>query len=133
MTDGRLLYMFALLEAGMSLLAMLGGAIFMGGAWWYVGFGLLVAAVYIVAGQAASRGRRWGLVVLLVAECVRLTGFGLGAIIGAMPWVQLTVSGATLVDSLVLPVIVAVMVLLRLTRAPAPIVAPLEPTLELVA
>jgi hypothetical protein len=137
MTDRRLLFTLVLFEAGMSLLAMLGGALFMGGAWWYIVCGLLIAALYVVAGQAAASGRRWGPVTLIVIECLRLTGFGISAVIGLLPWVQLTLTGATLVDSLILPTIVAVMAAIQLIRPPVPPMepapAPLAATLELVA
>jgi hypothetical protein len=117
--DRRLLYMFALLEAGMSALATLGGTIFMGFSPFYLGFGFGVVALYIVAGQAASQGRRWGLLTLIVCESVRLTGFGLSAMIGLLPWVELTLTGSTLTDGLILPGIVAVMAAMQLiNRSP---------------
>ncbi|HEY1485872.1 MAG TPA: hypothetical protein VGF84_07195 [Micromonosporaceae bacterium] len=122
MTDRRVLYVLALFEAGMVLLAMVGGAIFMGGALWYIGCGLAVAATYVVAGQAAANGRRWGLVTLLVAELLRLTGFLLSLVIGLLPWVDPTLTGASLADSLILPVIVAAMALrLLITAPPVPV------------
>jgi hypothetical protein len=129
----RLLYVLVLFEAGMSLLSTLGGTLFMGGDPWYLGVGLAVAALYIAAGQAASRGRRWGLLTILIAECLRLTGFGLSTLIGLTPWVQVTLTGASVLDSLILPAIVAVVaavVLINTPRTPARIDVE---TLELVA
>ena len=120
MLDRRLLYVFALLEAGMAALATLGGLIFMGPDPFYIVFGAGIVALYVVAGQAASRGRRWGLIALLACECVRVTGFGLSALIGALPWVELTLTGATLTDGLILPVVVAVMAATQLIRRPIP-------------
>ncbi len=129
----RLLYVLVLFEAGMSLLSTLGGTLFMGGDPWYLGIGLIVASLYIVAGQVASRGRRWGLMTILIAECVRLTAFGLSTLIGLTPWVQLTLTGASVLDSLILPAIVAILaaaLLIRGPRTPAPVDTR---TLELVA
>lgn len=107
--DRRLLYVLALFEAGMSLLATLGGTLFMGADPLYLAVGTAVATLYIVAGLAALRGRRWGLLTLAICEGVRLAGFGLSELIGLLPAVQLTLTGATLVDSFVLPAIVAIM------------------------
>jgi hypothetical protein len=129
----RLLYVLVLFEAGMSLLSTLGGTLFMGGDPIYLGVGLAVATLYIVAGQVASRGRRWGLMTILIVECLRLTGFGLSTLIGITPWVQLTLTGASVLDSLILPSIVAVMAaFLLIKREPAPAKVDVE-TLELVA
>jgi hypothetical protein len=116
--DRRLLYVFALTEAGMSALASLGGLIFMGLNPFNIVIGGAIAALYIVAGQAASRGRRWGLITLIVCECVRLTGFGLSAVIGLLPWVDLSLTGATLADGLILPAIVTVMAATQLINRP---------------
>jgi hypothetical protein len=127
MMDRRLLYVLALLEAGMSALASLGGLIFMGPDPAYVTVGAAIATLYIVAGQAASRGRRWGLVTLIVCESVRLTGFGLSAAAGALPWVELTLTGATLADGLILPGVVAAMAAAQLIGRP--VAAPPPPPL----
>jgi hypothetical protein len=131
--DRRLLYVFALLEAGMSALATLGGTLFMGGNPLYIGVGAAIVALYIAAGQAASVGRRWGLLTLIVCECVRLTGFFLSAAVGMFPAVQLTLTGATLTDGLILPSIVAVMAATQLIARPATSATPALPIAELVA
>ncbi|HEY2794367.1 MAG TPA: hypothetical protein VGJ28_18540 [Micromonosporaceae bacterium] len=124
----RILYVLALFEAGATLVALLGGALFMGGAWWYVLPGLALAALYIVAGQAGADGRRWGLVTLFTAEMVRVTAFGLGLLIGLLPWVNFALTGAALADALVLPALLAAIAIRVLIRPPAP---PLAPTLAL--
>lgn len=117
--DRRLLYVFALLEAGMSGLATLGGLLFMGLSPLYIGSGLAVVVLYVAAGQAASRGRRWGLLTLIICESVRLIGFALSGLIGMLPWVELTLTGSSLTDGFILPSIVAVMAAVQLVNRPA--------------
>lgn len=119
--DRRLLYVFALLEAGMAGLATLGGTLFMGANPLYIGIGAAIVTVYVVAGQAASAGRRWALITLLACETLRLVGFALSLLVGLLPQVELTLTGATLADGLILPAIVVVMVARQLAvRRPAP-------------
>lgn len=99
----HLVYVLALLEASLTVLAALGQALMMGGSLLYFAAGCAVAALYIVAGVAASRGRRYGIVILIVSESLRLTGFSLSILIGLLPWVELPLTVATLTDGVVLP------------------------------
>jgi hypothetical protein len=113
----HLVYLLALLEAGLALLAAIGQGLFLASPLALL-FGGAVAALFITAGAAARRGRVWGLVALIIADGVRLAGFALSAAIGLFPWVELPLTGATLVDGLLLPIAVITMAALAL---PAPV------------
>jgi hypothetical protein len=102
----HLLYVLALLQAGLTLMSTLGETIMMGGNLLYPLFGAAEAALFIVAGVSAAGGRRrWGLVTLIICDGLHLTGFGLSAAIGALPWVDLPLTGASLTDGLILPLV----------------------------
>jgi hypothetical protein len=124
-----MLYVLALFEAALCVLATLGQMIGAGTALYLIpGFG--IAALFITAGAAVRRGRRWGLVALLVLDGVRLSGFLLSAGLGLLPWVELPVTGATVVDGLLLPATVVTLSAWQLAATPiqsSP--APIEPTL----
>jgi hypothetical protein len=106
MTGQRhLLYVLALLEAALCLLSAVGQMV-AGGSVLYLVPGFAIAALYIVAASAVTRSRRWGVVALLVLESVRLAGFSVSAAIGLLPWVELSLTGASLADGVVLPVAV---------------------------
>jgi hypothetical protein len=112
----HLVYLLALLEAGLALLAALGQGLFLASPLALLA-GAAIAALFITAGAAARRGRRWGLVALIIADGVRLAGFALSAAIGLFPWVELPLTGATLVDGLLLPIAIIALAALAL---PAP-------------
>ena len=114
----HLLYVLALLEAALCLLAALGQMV--AGANVVFGVpGLAITALYLTAGRAIVRRRRWGLVTFLVLESVRLVGFSLSAALGLLPWVQLPLTGATFADSVILPVVVMLLVGTVLSEEPA--------------
>jgi hypothetical protein len=116
----HVLYVLALLEAGLAVMAALGQLIAMGGNPLYVAVGLAEAVLYVVAGAAAARGRRYGVVILIVCECVRLTGFTLSVLVGLLPWVELPLTVATLTDGLVLPIAVIILAACSLPVRPLP-------------
>ena len=100
-----MLYVLALFEAGLCVLAALGQMIGAGTAFYLVP-GLGIAALYACAGVVVRRGGRWGAVALLVLDGARLSGFLISATLGLLPWVELSLTGATLVDGLLLPALV---------------------------
>jgi hypothetical protein len=117
----HLLYVLALTEAGLAVLAALGATLAMGGNPLYLLSGLAVAAVYVVAGLNGRR--RWALITLIAIESLRLVAFGLSAVLGALPWVQLTLTVSTLTDSVLLPaamIVVAGRLLAVVDRPPLP-------------
>jgi hypothetical protein len=101
----QIVYVLALFESALCILATVGQMIGAGTPLYLVP-GLAIAALYVCAGVSARGSRRWGLVALIVLDGVRLSGFLLSATLGLLPWVQLPVTGATLVDGLLLPVLV---------------------------
>ncbi len=118
----HLIYVLALFEAALALIATLGQAVTMGGNPFYIVTGVAEAALFIVAAAVAASGRRWGLIVLIVCDGLRLTGWGLSTLIGLLPWVQLPLTGATLTDGLILPlavVLLAARLWSRTSRPPA--------------
>jgi hypothetical protein len=105
MTGHRhLLYVLALCEAGLTLLSGIGMWISMGVNPIYLVFGALFAAGYVVAGTVRAR---WGAYALIIAESLRLLGcVTLSLLLGLFPSLDVTVTGASLVDSIVLPIAV---------------------------
>jgi hypothetical protein len=105
MTGQRpLLYVLALLEAALCLLASAGQVVGAAGDPLFALPGLWLAGLYIVAGVFVARGQRWAAIILLILESLRLAAFSFSALLGLLPWVQPSITGATLLAGLVLPV-----------------------------
>src|SRR3954452_9413904 len=107
MTGQRhLLYVLALAEAGLTVLASLGEFISMGLNGFYLLWGAAVAALYVVVGVKGARGRRWALLTLITVESVRLVGVLLSVLLGLVPALQATFTATSVVDGVLLPVAV---------------------------
>lgn len=126
----QLLYVLALLEAGLTILATLGQTLTMGGGPAYAVVGLVEAALYVVAGVAVARGRRYGAIVLIICEGIRLVGFTLSTMVALLPWVGMPLTVMTLIDGYLLPNIVIILAARSLPARPVP-VAPPDPTLDI--
>jgi hypothetical protein len=129
MTGQRhLLYVLALAEAGLTVLASLGQFVSMGLNGLYLLWGAAVAALYVVAGLKGSRGRRWALIILITAESVRLVGVLLSVLLGLVPFLQATFTATSVVDSVLLPGAVLWLAVAILRYRPAAEPEPLNPT-----
>ncbi len=109
----HLALVLVLLQAGSTVLAMLGEVLVMGGNPLYLPVPLLHAALLIVA--AAAIRRRWGAVTLIVAESLSLLGFWLSVVIGLLPWVVYPVNLTGLLTDVAIPTAVALLALRSVT------------------
>jgi hypothetical protein len=95
-----LLFVLALLQTGLGVLAALGQLLFTGANPVYLVAPLARAALLVVA---AGSGRRWGLVTILVLEGLSVAGFWVSVGVGLLPPVDATVNLVGLLTNLVLP------------------------------
>jgi hypothetical protein len=96
----HLLFVSALLQAGLGLLAALGQLLFTGANPVYLVTPMARAALVIVA---AGSGRRWGLHTILVLEGLSVAGFWVSIGVGMLPPVDATVNLVGLLTNLALP------------------------------
>jgi hypothetical protein len=99
----HLLFVLALLQAGMGLLAAAGQLLFTGANPLYLAAPLGRAALLVTAAAAATAGRRWGPVAVIVLEGLSVFGFWLSGLVGLLPWVDDTVTMTGLLGNVVLP------------------------------
>ena len=99
----HLLFVLALLQAGMGLLAALGQLLFTGANPLYLAVPLGRAALLVTAAAAAAAGRRWGPVAVIVLEGLSVFGFWLSGLVGLLSWVDDTVTMTGLLGNLLLP------------------------------
>jgi hypothetical protein len=99
----HLLFVLALLQAGMGLLAALGQLLFTGANPLYLAAPLGRAALLVTAAAAATAGRRWGPVAVIVLQGLSVFGFWLSGLVGLLPWVDDTVTMTGLLGNVVLP------------------------------
>jgi hypothetical protein len=132
----HLLFVLALLQAAAGVLAALGQLLFTGANPAYLVAPLGRGALLVTAAAAATAGRRWGPVAVIVLEGLSIVGFWVSAAVGLLPWVDNTVNVVGLLANLLLPaamIYLAVRVLVGSApppAAPPPVRAP-APTLFL--
>jgi hypothetical protein len=112
----RLLLVLALLQAAFGLLAALGQLLFVAGNPAYLAVPLVRAALLVTA---AAVGRRWGMVAIVVLEGLSVTGFWVSAVVGLLPWVDVTVTPVGLLANVALPGAMTYLAA-RLLAAPVP-------------
>ena len=112
----QLLLVLALLQAAFGLLAALGQLLFVAGNPAYLAVPLVRAALLVTA---AAVGRRWGMVAIVVLEGLSVTGFWVSAVVGLLPWVDVTVTPVGLLANVALPSAMAYLAA-RLLAAPVP-------------
>jgi len=113
----QLLLVLALLQAAFGLLAALGQLLFVAGNPAYLAVPLVRAALLVTA---AAVGRRWGMVAIVVLEGLSVTGFWVSAVVGLLPWVDVTVTPVGLLANVALPGAMAYLAARLLAARPAP-------------
>jgi hypothetical protein len=96
------LYVLVLLQVATELLSSIGETLFMGSPF-AVLVSLAKATGLLVAVGAVLRGRRWGMIVLFVAEGLSLTGVTLSVLLGFLPMIDRTITFAGLFTEIGLP------------------------------
>jgi hypothetical protein len=116
----HLLFVLALLQAGMGLLAAAGQLLFTGANPLYLAAPLGRAALLVTAAAAAAAGRRWGPVAVIVLEGLSVFGFWLSGLVGLLPWVDDTVTMTGLLGGVLLPGAMLYLAVRVLTGAGSP-------------
>ncbi len=117
----HLLFVLALLQAGMALLAALGQLLFTGANPLYLAAPLGRAALLVTAAAAAAAGRRWGPVAVIVLEGLSVSGFWLSGLVGLLPWVDDTVTMTGLFGDVLLPAAMLYLAVRVLAGAGSPV------------
>jgi hypothetical protein len=97
-------YVLVLFQAALTILAMLGQVVVMGGNPLYLPVPLIHTVLLLVAGSNIRR--RWAAGTLIVLESLSLLGFWLSFGLGLLPWVVYPVNLTGLLTDVALPAVV---------------------------
>ena len=114
-------YVLVLFQAALTILAMFGQVIVMGGNPLYLPISFIHTVLLIVAGS--NLRRRWAAVLLIVLESLSLLGFWASLAIGMTPWVVYPVNLTGLITDVALPAVVLFLALWSLAERRARVAA----------